>query len=155
MPDNAIVVRRWTSPERHTDIVAMIHAAFAGLAPPSGVLKETSADFAKRQQEGIVLVAQEADRFVGSLFCVRKGDSLYLTRMAVLPALQKRGIGVLLIQAAEAEARAMKLPKLLLRVRKSLPGNRAYFSKHGFAVIGEGADLGRPPYDVMEKTLSG
>ncbi|MBV9956081.1 MAG: GNAT family N-acetyltransferase [Pseudolabrys sp.] len=148
-----IHVKRWTSPERHPEIMAMIHAAFGGLTPPSGVLKETVADFARRQREGFVLVAMVDERFAGSMFCAVKDGALYLTRMATHPDWQKRGVGRALMAAAEQEARAMHLPKLLIRVRKNLPGNLAYFSKLGFAVTGEGADPGRPPYDVMERAL--
>jgi hypothetical protein len=63
-------------------------------------------------------------------------------------------LGAPLIAAAEREARALDATRLTLRVRKNLPGNRAYFERLGFAVIGEGADPGRPPYDAMELRLS-
>ena len=131
--------------------MAMVHAAFGGLSPPSGVLKETVADLAKRQRDGLVLVAMDGTGFVGSVFCARKNDSLYLTRMAVLPARQKQGIGAALMVAAEAEARALGLDKLSLHIRKNLPGNRRYFESFGFVLTGEGQDQGRPPYHVFER----
>jgi ribosomal protein S18 acetylase RimI-like enzyme len=87
------------------------------------------------------------------VFCAVKEGSLYLTRMATRPDRQGKGIGRALMNAAESEARAMRLPKLLLRVRKTLPGNLAYFSKLGFVVVGEGQEGGRTPFDVMEKVL--
>jgi len=149
----AVDVRPWRSPDRLDDIMAMVHASFVEFTPPSGVLKETAADLAQRQRDGVVLVAMAGDAFVGSVFCARKGDALYLTRMATHPAWRRRGIGTALMRAAEAEARAAGLPKLLLRVRKTLPGNLAYFSKFGFAVVGEGQEGGRTPFDVMERTL--
>jgi ribosomal protein S18 acetylase RimI-like enzyme len=146
-------IQRWTSSERRDDIMAMVHAAFASFTPPSGVLKETAADLAQRQRDGFVLVAMEGEAFIGSVFCAVKEGSLYLTRMATRPDRQGKGIGRALMNAAESEARAMRLPKLLLRVRKTLPGNLAYFSKLGFAVVGEGQEGGRTPFDVMEKVL--
>ncbi len=146
-------IRRWTSPDRLDEIMAMVHAAFGGFTPPSGVLQETAADLAQRQRDGFVLVAMDGDDFVGSVFCAEKDNSLYLTRMAARPDLQGRGIGRALLRAADAEARALGLPRLLLRVRKTLPGNRAYFGKFGFVVIGEGQEEGRTPFDVMEKML--
>ena len=153
-PDLPVEVRRWPSADRLDDIMAMVHAAFGGFEPPSGVLKETVADLARRQREGLVLVAMEGQSFVGSVFCARKDDSLYLTRMAVLPARQKRGIGAVLMRAAEAEARALGLNKLSLRIRKNLPGNRRYFEAFGFVLTGEGQDPGRPPYHVFERQFS-
>jgi ribosomal protein S18 acetylase RimI-like enzyme len=149
----AVSVHRWTSVERLDDIMAMVHAAFADIMPPSGVLKETVADLAQRQRDGFVLVAMEGDAFIGSMFCAKKDNSLYLTRMATRPNRQGQGIGRALMHAAEAEARALRLPKLQLRVRKTLPGNLAYFSKLGFVVVGEGQEGGRTPFDVMEKVL--
>jgi GNAT superfamily N-acetyltransferase len=150
---SAYSIKRWTSAERLDDIMAMVHAAFAHFTPPSGVLKETAADLAKRQREGFVLVAMEGDAFIGSVFCAEKDGSLYLTRMATRPELQRHGVGRALLQAAEDEARRSSLPKLLLRVRQTLPDNLAYFEKHGFVVIGEGQEGGRTPFHIMEKRL--
>lgn len=148
-----VVVRRWSGRERHADIMAMIHAAFGGLEPPSGVLSETAADLARRQREGIVLVAMAGEDFVGSLFCAQQDDAFYLTRLATHPAWRRRGVGRALMAAAAAEAERHGLGRLTLRVRKSLPGNLAYFKKLGFAVTGEGADPGRPPYDSLARML--
>lgn len=149
----AVTVTRWTSPERHDEIMAMIHAAFAGLEPASGVLKETAVDFAARQREGMVLVAMSGSDFIGSLFCVQKDAALYLTRMATHPDWRQRGVGRALMHAAEQEARRLGLRKLTLRVRQNLAGNLSYFRGFGFAVIGEGADPGRPAYFAMERVL--
>jgi GNAT superfamily N-acetyltransferase len=146
-------VRRWTSSERLDDIMAMVHAAFEGLSPPSGVLKETTADLAQRQRDGFVLVVLEKDEFIGSVFCAVKGDSLYLTRMATRPDHWGDGVGRAMLRAAQDEARRMGLPKLTLHVRKNLPGNRDYFARVGFVIIGEGQEEGRTPFDVMEKVL--
>ncbi len=150
----AFTVSRWATDDRLGDIMAMIHAAFGAFEPPSGVLKETVADLAARQRDGLVLVAQDGERFIGSLFCARQSDALYLTRLATAPDWRKRGVGRALIAAAESEARASGAMRLTLRVRKNLPGNRAYFERFGFTVTGEGADPGRPPYDAMELRLS-
>lgn len=147
------VIQRWTSSERLDEIMGMIHAAFDGFTPPSGVLKETAADLAQRQRDGFVLVAMEGDAFIGSLFCARKDNSLYLTRMATRPDLRGGGIGRAILHAAEDEARRMGLPKLSLRVRKTLPGNLRYFARFGFVVVGEGQEDGRTPFDVMEKVV--
>jgi predicted N-acetyltransferase YhbS len=150
---SAFTIARWTSSERLDDLLAMVHAAFAGLEPPSGVLSETVADLAARQRAGFVLVAQAGNIFVGSLFCEPKGDALYLTRMASAPARRKSGIGQALLNAAINEARSFGLTRLTLRVRITLPGNLAYFSRAGFIETGKGQDPGRVPYITMERVL--
>jgi GNAT superfamily N-acetyltransferase len=149
----AFTVVRWTAPDRLEDVLALVHSAFAGFEPPSGVLNETVADVAARQRAGIVLVAQAGTDFVGSLFCQPKGDALYLTRMASAPARRKSGIGRALLEAAKEEARRLGLTRLTLRVRVTLPGNLAYFKRAGFVVTGEGQDPGRTPYITMERVL--
>jgi len=146
-------ITRWTSPARLDDIMVMVHAAFAHFTPPSGVLKETAADLATRQRDGVVLVAMDGDRVIGSVFCARTDDAFYLTRLACHPDWRRRGVGRALMRAAENEARRLGLPKLALRVRKTLPDNLAYFKKLGFVVTGEGREGGRTPFDVMERAL--
>jgi ribosomal protein S18 acetylase RimI-like enzyme len=153
MPAPDVVVQPWTSRDRLGDIMALVHAAFAGFEPPSSVLRETADDLAARQRDGVIFVAMANDEFVGSVFCAVKDGALYLTRMATHPQWRRRGVGAALMRAAEREARARGLPTLLLRVRKSLPGNRAYFAKFGFVVTGEGQEDGRSPFDVMERRL--
>ncbi len=148
-----VTVVRWASGERLGDILTLIHDAFGGLEPPSSVLTETVEDIKRRQRDGVVLVAQVDGAFAGSLFCEVKHGGFYLTRMAVAPARQKRGIGRLLMAAAEAEARSRGLSRLTLRVRTSLPDNLAYFSTLGFTVTGRGQDPGRAPYVTMERAL--
>ena len=146
-------VARWRSADRLDELLAVVHAAFAGFDPPSSVLRETVADVAARQRDGLIIVAQADGAFIGSVFAAPKDGSLYVTRLAVLPAWRNRGVGAALMTAVENEARAAQCAKITLRVRISLPGNRAYFEKLGFAVIGRGQDDGRPPYDAMERLL--
>lgn len=149
----AFTISRWTSNERLDEIMALVHSAFGGLQPPSGVLSETTDDLAVRQRNGFVLVAQSGGEFVGSLFCESKGAALYLTRMATAPAWRNKGVGRALLQNADDEARRLGRTRLTLRVRVTLPGNLAYFKRAGFAETGAGQDPGRTPYISMERVL--
>ena len=146
-------VTRCVEERRHGDILALVHAAFAGLSPPSGALNETINDVAGRFAAGPVLMAEAGGDLVGSVYCAVKDGGLYLTRMAVRPDWQKRGVGRALLAAAEAEARSRALRKLTLRVRVSLPANRAFFERAGFIVTGRGQDPGRAPYESMERPV--
>jgi GNAT superfamily N-acetyltransferase len=146
-----VAISRCADVARRGDIVALVHAAFGRLTPPSGALTETLDDVTARIAAGPVLIAEADGALVGSLYCALKGDGLYLTRMAVRPDRQKQGIGRALLMAAETEARALGAQKLTLRVRVNVPENRAYFERAGFTVIGQGQDPGRPPYEAMER----
>lgn len=149
---SVITVARCADIERRGEILVLVHQAFAALSPPSGALNETIDDVAARFAAGPVLIAVAGGELVGSVYGAVKDGGLYLTRMAVRPDWQKRGIGRALL--TEAEARRLGARKLTLRVRLSLPANRAYFERAGFAVTGQGQDPGRPPYETMERPLA-
>ncbi len=148
------IVARWEQAKRLTELQQVVRDSFREFSPPSGVLDEKLEHFAARFHDGIVLVAQSGDAVIGSVFCARKDASLYLARMAVLPAWRRHGVGAALVRAAENEARLLNLPMMTLRVRKTLPGNRRYFESFGFAVTGEGQETGRTPYYTMQRQLS-
>lgn len=140
---------------RFGEVLALVHEAFAGLEPPSGVMSETVADIEQRFKAGPVLIAEAGAELVGSVFCAVNGDALYLTRLATLPAWRRRGIAQALMAAAEAQVRATGVKRLALRVRISLPQNRQYFERLGFIATGQGQEPGRTPYTAMERRLSG
>lgn len=149
----AFNIRQWTAADRLGDILAMIHSAFAGLDPPSGVMDETVDDLSRRMREGDVIVAMTDGEFIGSVFCAVKDDALYLTRLATAPAWRKRGVAAALLAAAQAQALHVGAKRLSLRVRVTLPDNLAYFQRAGFSVTGRGQDPGRTPYISMERRL--
>ncbi|MBN8964025.1 MAG: GNAT family N-acetyltransferase [Rhizobiales bacterium] len=146
----SVQVCPWDGSGRLDELLALVHAAFEGLQPPSSVLRETLADLAERLRVETALIAQVGDEIVGSVFCASKGDALYLTRMAVAPIWRGRGVGSALLRAAADEARRIGGARLTLRVRQNLPGNRSYFERRGFVVIGEGREDDRAPYLAME-----
>ncbi len=151
---SVITVARYADIERRGEILVLVHQAFAALSPPSGALNETIDDVAARFASGPVLIAVAGGELVGSVYGAVKYGGLYLTRMAVRPDWQKRGIGRALLTAAEGEARSRGLRKLTLRVRVNLPENRAFFERAGFTVMGQGQDPGRPAYEVMESPIA-
>jgi GNAT superfamily N-acetyltransferase len=148
-----VQVRFWDGRGRLDEILVLVHAAFAGLEPPSSVLRDTVSDFAHRLQTESALIAQVGDEIVGSVFCACQGDALYLTRMAVAADWRRCGVGSALLRFAADEARRMGGARLTLRVRQSLPDNRSYFERRGFVVTGEGREGDRPPYLSMESVV--
>jgi ribosomal protein S18 acetylase RimI-like enzyme len=146
-------IRRWEKFERLDELLAVVHDAFREFQPPSSVLNETLADLTARFGRETFLVALAGEAIVGSVFCARKDDALYLTRLAVLPAWRRRGVGRALMRGAEDEARRTGAAHLTLRVRKTLPANLGYFRGLGFVVTGEGQEPGRTPYDTMARVL--
>jgi predicted N-acetyltransferase YhbS len=101
------------------------------------VLKETAADFAARLQSETCFVIEADGALVGSVFCLRQQDALYIGRLAVAPAFRRCGVASALIEAAKTEARRIGASRITLKARIPLAGNVALFSRHGFVIVAE------------------
>jgi GNAT superfamily N-acetyltransferase len=138
------VVRCCTDVALAREIQAFTQAIFGALDidPPSGVLKETEADFAARLRDETCFVVEDGGRLIASMFCRNDGDALYVCRLAVHPNWRRRGIANVLIDAAKAEARRIGMTRLTLGCRIALTSNLALFSRHGFTIIGHETHAG-------------
>ena len=92
----------------------------------------------------------------GSVLWEEKDGGLYVSRVAVAPAWRRRGIGRALVGAAEAAARAMRLPRVYLATRLVLADNRRLFAACGFVETERTAHPGyaEPTSVTMEKILT-
>jgi predicted N-acetyltransferase YhbS len=151
-------VRRFTDPSRVEELLALVHGAFRDLAidPPSSALKETAADFATRLKSENCFVIEADGALVGSVFCARQQDALYIGRLTVAPAFRRRGVASALIGAAKTEARRCGATRITLKARIALAGNVALFSRHGFVVVAEETHQGfaAPTSYAMEFRLA-
>ena len=134
-----IQVQRCTEVARAREIHAFTQAIFAALDidPPSGVLKETEADFAARLRDETCFIVEMDGRLVASMFCFPDDDALYVGRLAVHPHCRRRGIANALMEAAKAEACRIGAKRLTLGCRIVLTSNLALFRRHGFIVVRE------------------
>jgi GNAT superfamily N-acetyltransferase len=140
-------------------LLALLHRAFAFMQgridPPSSLDRLDAAGIAAKAAAERCLLAFLDGRLVGCVFCAPRPDCLYVGKLAVDPALQRRGIGRALLARAEAEARALGLPALELQTRIELVENQRAFERLGFARTGETAHPGyeRPTSVTMRKLL--
>ena len=82
-------------------------------------------------------------------------DEAEIKRMYVLPALRGRGIGGALLDALEAEARALGVRRLLLETGERQPEALALYRRAGFVVIEPYGEYVDSPLSVcMAKTLA-
>jgi predicted N-acetyltransferase YhbS len=152
---------RALSPEDADDAAALIRAAFAAQPaptdPPPSALRDTADSVRARLVAGggFGAEARGGGGLVGVVLWASEDGGLYLGRLAVSPAWRRRGVARALVGAAKAEARARRLPRLLLGARLVLAENRRLFAGLGFR---ETALEAHPGYDAptsvrMEKTL--
>lgn len=145
--------------QRWDDLLALILEAFASMDgvidPPSSAHLLRPASLAARAQSEIAYVAVEGQRLLGCVFCQPEPESLYIGKLAVAPSLQGRGVGRLLLAAAEELARDLDLPALRLETRIELTGNHATFTRWGFVRTAENAHPGftRTTSIEMRKSL--
>lgn len=147
------------APADCADLARLIRHAFAAyrgvLVPESGAHGETAETLKGALEQGPAFLARMDGETAGCIFTQRKKDNLYLGRLAVLPPLRHRGIGSALLNAVEAEARSLGIPRLELGVRLVLVENIRLFQRAGFAIIRQERHPGFavPTYHVMEKVL--
>lgn len=80
----------------------------------------------------ICLTVEKAGRIVGYLLAYRAGDEAEIARVAVLGEQQNQGIGRKILEILKEICREEKIQKLMLDVRKSNEGARAFYAKAGF-----------------------
>lgn len=140
----AFSITTFTDTARVGELHGLVVAAFRDLPidPPSSVLKESEADFLARIETETAFVAEADGALVGSVFCAREHDSLYIGRLAVREDFRKRGVASALLEAAKADAIRRGIGRLTLATRIALAGNVALFRKHGFVVVAEQTHAG-------------
>ena len=128
----------------HGLLVGALASMDGRIDPPSSLTRMSVGDLREKAQREFVVIARDRQRLVGCGFGSPSGYGLYLSKLAVDPAYQKRGVLRLMLPLFESEARRLGLKDLELQTRLELTGNHAAFAALGFAKIAETA---HPGYD--------
>jgi ribosomal protein S18 acetylase RimI-like enzyme len=142
--------------ERLLDVMRGAFAEYRGvLRPESSVFVETVEEIAAKLSGGGGFLAVENARPVGCIIAEVKGERGYLGRLAVDPALRRRGLARRLMLAGEDFLRARGLRLAEVQVRIVLTGNIALFQSLGYRETARESHPGfaQPTYLVMEKSL--
>lgn len=122
-------------------IVTLVNAAYAPYAvrlgkPPGPMLD----DYATRIAAGEAQVLEAGGGLAGLLVLLPRPDHLLLDNLAVDPRWQGRGLGRVLLQAAEAEARRRGLDELRLYTHELMTENQSLYRRHGWEETGRGRE---------------
>lgn len=141
-------------------LLALILRSFASMEgridPPSSAHLLTTASLQEKATSEIAFVATDGGQLRGCVFLKPEPpECVYISKLAVEPDAQGRGVGRALLAAASAVAADLDLPQLRLQTRIELVENHAVFSRWGFRRTAENAHPGfnRPTSIEMRKTL--
>jgi GNAT superfamily N-acetyltransferase len=132
--------------ELHNLITAAYGYMHGRIDPPSSLLAMTPADFERKAGEEHLIVASDAGRLVGCVFCRPQEPWLYIGKLAVEPTRQRSGVGRLLIDAARRFAEETGLAGLELDTRIELTENHRTFDRLGFVEV---AKRSHPGYTAV------
>ncbi len=146
--------------DEHGQALAIIRQAFVEyesvLDPPSSVGWETVESFRSRMGDGGVLVLESNQHLIACVLYERRGsDTLYLGRLAVLPAYRGQGLAKRLIVAVEAIAQAENRQIITIGVRLALPHLIAMYQQLGYTITAYHSHQGyaEPTYVTMQHHL--
>ncbi len=89
-------------------------------------------DYARVVKDSMVHVAVEASRVVGSIVLMDTEDGFFVDNVAVRPTVKGKGIGRLLLQFAEAEARRRGHRTICLATHELMVENRLLYARIGY-----------------------
>ncbi len=152
-----MIPQRAQAPYDWDRLHVLITRAFAGMEgridPPSSLHHLTTRDIAAQSRTGEIWVIGAPA--VACVFLTPRPDALYLSKLAVDPAVHRMGYARRLIAVAEARAQAFSLPALELSTRIELVENHAIFRALGFVQTATSAHDGydRPTALIFTKYL--
>jgi ribosomal protein S18 acetylase RimI-like enzyme len=138
------------------DVMRKAFAEYRGvLKPESSVFIETATLISEKLAAGGGFLAVENERPVGCIIAEAKDDHGYLGRLAVDPALRRRGLARRLMVAGEGFVRDRGFLSVEVQVRIALIGNIALFRSLGYRETARKSHPGyaEPTTLVMEKSL--
>jgi ribosomal protein S18 acetylase RimI-like enzyme len=141
-------------------IADLVRIAFSAQSrptnPPSSALRVTSATIAEHLSRGGGAVLECGGAIVGVVLWAEDEGALYISRLSVYPEHRRCGIGRVLVDEAEREARRRNLSRMTLGVRLELEDNRRLFTSCGFvdAELKSHEGFSEPTWVLMERRLT-
>ena len=134
-------IRNYEAGDRRA-VIALWQAC--GLVVPGKNDPEVDIDFAIASHDAEILVGVVDGAIAATAMVGHDGHRGWLYYVAVAPALQKRGLGRRMVEAAEAWLCLRGAPKAQLMIRETNTQVEAFYARLGYATI---------PRIVMQKVL--
>ncbi len=121
------------------EVTATAFAAQGQLEPPSGAVSETVEDVRRDLAGGRGVLAYAGATVVGACRVTVRSepDRFHVRRLAVLPAMQRRGIARAVMCWLEHEAVSEGMHEITLGVRNGLPQNFLLYEGLGYEHVGD------------------
>ena len=146
-----IVSKVETNPPDFSDFAALhalLSTSFAYMEgridPPSSMARLTPEALEVKARDEDLFLIRGSDSLIGCLFGTLTPDAYYIGKLAVAASQRGRGLARVLLEAADARARALGAPALELQSRVELAENHAAFAAMGFT---QTAATAHPGYD--------
>lgn len=119
-------------------ITALVRDAYARYIERLGrrpsPMDDDHAVYVERGEQWVI--ADEAGTVIGAVVLTPRDDHLFVDNLALAPALHGRGLGRLLLEHADAQARRLGLPELRLYTNAKMTENLAIYPKLGYERTG-------------------
>jgi predicted GNAT family N-acyltransferase len=138
-------VRRVRTRDEYAAALALRHAVFC---VEQGVPEHEERD--GRDREALHLIALADERVVAACRVLIVGDTSQFSRLAVEPAMRRRGIASALLEAADAETRAARGRRLVLHAQTYA---RSLYEQAGYRARGREFTEAGIEHIAMEKRL--
>jgi len=123
--------------------------------PPSSLKRMTPSTFAEEARANELWALLDPAP-VACMVLTPRPEHLYLGKLAVAPSHRGRGLARLMLDHAEARARDLGLPAVVLQTRVELIENHATFARLGFTETARTAHAGydRPTSVTFTRTVA-
>lgn len=133
-------------PATEADESAIVRCVIAAYAPYVPLMDQKPApmldDYPRLISDGCVRVAEAEGTIVGVIVMWAEPDHFYIDNVAVHPEMQGRGVGAVLLDAAEAAAAATDRDELRLYTNEAMASNLDYYPRRGFVETHRDIDKG-------------
>jgi ribosomal protein S18 acetylase RimI-like enzyme len=139
MPGDAIekVTIRLATREDASTIIPLVNAAFTVEDFIEGTRTDTER-MVNAMESGQFLVAEDSvGKMLAAVYVELRGDRGYFGMLAVDPAMQGRGLGRKMIEAAEDHCRNVGCRYMDIRVLSARQGLPSYYRQFGYEVTGK------------------